>query len=960
MKFPWSHSTLVDVLMKDSSIHHKCDKVCHDLTDNKLSLAEFVEELGPGLTHEDNVIRMKTTLLLSNVLTKLPSNLLNENQMEFLTMFYCDRMKDHHSVIPAILEGLLAFAAMDNLPKGSSWKILNSLFQNIPCQSQPKDDRTKYFLIVKQLADKTPEELQSVGVDFVYGVIGAIDGERDPRNLIFLFDYMPTFLKRYSLFHMTEEMFEVFACYFPVDFHPNQDDPEAITRDSLSQKLENCLCACNSFAEHCIPLLVEKMESDLDVAKLDSLRLLIKCTQAFPLIELDHHLEDIWKVLKMELLPGHGNKEVYDLALEATRHLVLVAHTDLQNENRLLTCIFMSILGAVSDVSTKLFEYGVKIAMKCADASDEAALFTSNKLLPIAFSQMQESVLRESEKLSLIEMIHLSLVCCKRKCVLHLIADDLVKTSQKLFIQALVQEKDSMQLRKVVVRCVTSIPEIVTDDNRYVVYTTIVDTLLNSDDDSVFVEDCLYQFAQQYSTEVLSIVVEKLILRKYENTAIPTPRVFQALVRLLPLMIIRDVVANFFINIFFGDPLNEEVAVVALNCWQRLLEKPESKELSNELCKQYNLIERFTDFVHQSDHNFSNHFLYAVSVVLKIIMKQLSPEKQQTVVNKYLVSMDLTQAKDLYLTSGILGYLDETVTVENHFEHLVDDLTKLSMDSEDDNIKDISNHLLCSLFNKMPNDEHHRNVLVKILAKLRSEIKNNNKKAVAVLSWIGKGLLAKNHHVAGEIVEDLAELLDHPSLGTVAALAFEILSAAFPKLHLPLIKGLFKQKLFVLVMKKLEQKVEQYAETHLTALIHVYQIAPHIVLKTNMDKVGPVLLKCLLIKDENAVIKTIHLISRFIQEEDVFFRDHLQTLIPQLTHLSVSNTKLKIRLVALECLLNVTKYPPFLLLPYKQDVLLDLQKALDDHKRLVRTAAVAARLQWFLVGSGEHSKDADK
>lgn len=28
MKFPWSHSTLVEVLKNDSKLHHKCDKVC--------------------------------------------------------------------------------------------------------------------------------------------------------------------------------------------------------------------------------------------------------------------------------------------------------------------------------------------------------------------------------------------------------------------------------------------------------------------------------------------------------------------------------------------------------------------------------------------------------------------------------------------------------------------------------------------------------------------------------------------------------------------------------------------------------------------------------------------------------------------------------------------------------------------------------------------------------------------
>lgn len=67
----------------------------------------------------------------------------------------------------------------------------------------------------------------------------------------------------------------------------------------------------------------------------------------------------------------------------------------------------------------------------------------------------------------------------------------------------------------------------------------------------------------------------------------------------------------------------------------------------------------------------------------------------------------------------------------------------------------------------------------------------------------------------------------------------------------------------------------------------------------------------------------------------------------------------KVRIDALECLLYATKYPPFLLLPFKQDVVLGLQAALDDHKRLVRNAAVAARLQWFVVASAETSNSGE-
>lgn len=60
-----------------------------------------------------------------------------------------------------------------------------------------------------------------------------------------------------------------------------------------------------------------------------------------------------------------------------------------------------------------------------------------------------------------------------------------------------------------------------------------------------------------------------------------------------------------------------------------------------------------------------------------------------------------------------------------------------------------------------------------------------------------------------------------------------------------------------------------------------------------------------------------------------------------------------IRINAIEILTAIASYPTFVVLPFAQDVLFGLQPALDDHKRIVRSAAVSARNKWFLVGAEE-------
>ena len=249
---------------------------------------------------------------LSDILKTLPEELLNATQLNFITTFYCDRMKDHHSIAPQVINGLLAIIKMQQLPRELPVTILQHLFQNIPCQSQLRGDRANIFLIIQCLADNYVPEMTTMGADFIYGVINAMDGERDPRNLLFLFEYMPKFMASYSLRHLSEEMFEVFSCYFPIDFHPSPNDPEAITRDLLAEKLSQCLCSSKDFAEACTTLALEKLDSDLKVAKLDSLQLLVSsitsqssqlhliCFLIFRLLEqnLSHLLQQLFTLMK--------------------------------------------------------------------------------------------------------------------------------------------------------------------------------------------------------------------------------------------------------------------------------------------------------------------------------------------------------------------------------------------------------------------------------------------------------------------------------------------------------------------------------------------------------------------------------------------------------------------------------------------------------------------------------------
>lgn len=70
-----------------------------------------MEELGPFVTEKDVKIREKGICALSIILFYLPKDFLNEAELGFITSFYCDRLKDHHNIIPVVLKGILSIVS---------------------------------------------------------------------------------------------------------------------------------------------------------------------------------------------------------------------------------------------------------------------------------------------------------------------------------------------------------------------------------------------------------------------------------------------------------------------------------------------------------------------------------------------------------------------------------------------------------------------------------------------------------------------------------------------------------------------------------------------------------------------------------------------------------------------------------------------------------------------------------
>ena len=177
-------------------------------------LLELVVSLNKELNHEDAAIRTKNHQRLADELAKLPDGALAPHQARSLLDFFIARLEDPPSISPAAsaLSNLvsatsdLSAETMDGLKRalfsvhmpGLTWRVRNDVLK-----------------LAAALLEKhsTHERLQ---LNFVAGIAGLVEGEKDPRNLLFGFGLAGDSIRRFPNDDSLDEIFDILSCYFPI------------------------------------------------------------------------------------------------------------------------------------------------------------------------------------------------------------------------------------------------------------------------------------------------------------------------------------------------------------------------------------------------------------------------------------------------------------------------------------------------------------------------------------------------------------------------------------------------------------------------------------------------------------------------------------------------------------------------------------------------------------------------
>ncbi|KAJ8716784.1 hypothetical protein PYW07_003411 [Mythimna separata] len=968
----WYKPELAERIMSQSDIFSETHSIITDIVSGHLDISDLVQNMAGVLTHIEPENREKGMRFYTKVLKELPRDYLNEMQVKFISKFYIDRLKDHHRVIPPVLEGYLVLIDMNEYKIQNCADFLPVLFREVSCQSQLRQDRYNIYLIMQKLCDKDIEFMKNLGTDFVYGIVSAMDGERDPRNLLLLFAFLSNFIKSVPLGHLVDEMFDVISCYFPIDFHPSKDDPASVTRDDLANALCPCLCAVPQFGDSCIVLLIEKLDSNLRLAKIDSLKLLVESCKTFTPQTYIPFLRALWSSLNREM----SNKTDDELKLVAHQALAALvakmattADTDQAFQN-FLKGILISAQTTIAEATTVAqFVKGAKVLLTTANASDQSCASITRAMVPatVAYYELKSTPKLQVASLDFIGDLY---ECAKTRGLLDEVRAQVSNVPQ-VCLEAVSQSAKEFQMAGF--RTLIRVQECLGEDLVLPFVEILIYNVQHAQDNdllSISVET-IHMIARKYPELIMNLVVKgKCNLENLTQDKVVFQKRLNLLTNLASIDDFTKVIIEQMMKIIIDNDVEASHVVEAMNA-QMSETSVFSTEKVTQIESDHGLIEPVLSWLYREISASNPDSLAHGFALISNTIGSLPPEKQQIILEKHTPqALEQCARDDNYFSVIECLYMPLHPTVySSTFEEILRVALKVALGSDNEAARFKGCMLVAHLLNKAEHGQRFELLyeLLKVkLSESNREDQNLCPRLILLYGWITKALLMRGSEMFLFWLQKVIGTISTVRYCTDAAEAIKLIMSENPEYlsakHHCRISLLYKQRMFQTfsgLADNLKQSLpSENKECYLLCWAYVLDKAPKTVLKNEASKIAPIIIDSLEYSNKDMLLVSLDVLCQFVQMSPEHVSSSLQTILPRLISLTKYMKSMDVRIKSLECLYEIANnFRTSYLIPHKQDILLDLAPSLDDKKRLVRSMAVRARSRWFLVGAPGEDKD---
>jgi len=319
------------------------------------------------------------------------------------------------------------------------------------------------------------------------------------------------------------------------------------------------------------------------------------------------------------------------------------------------------------------------------------------------------------------------------------------------------------------------------------------------------------------------------------------------------------------------------------------------------------------------------------------------------------------QIKSLCLYTASFGFCHKELWNEFSGSHFLELLVPVSLNSRESFARIAATKLSASILNKMQEGEELEKNVKKITSMDLSSFDSEKQKALLNLwCWTSKALVMRSHKLGFELAERLVSLLKSKieiakevaeRVNIVAGESTDILN----KESHAVIKFLYKQRLFTqlkpLIVSGFSEAETENKPSYLIALSGLLLNIPKQVLLGEIKSLVGMLLQSLSVNNAQLKLSTLNIFAELVASSPEIIKDHLTSIIPLLIALSQNKDQnpAVVRETALKTLSQIGTLNYIWIHPFKDEVVKSVSTALDDHKRVVRKAAVLCRTTWFLA-----------